>query len=152
MWGPLLKGQKSFFNSLWACWYILLVGVRAEHLFLPFLGKKPTTFEAPYHTISTKNKTFSTPFYLSKRGVRNVWTAKTPSGIVFADLTLLFLRKKLNKENFPKILSPERGEKYFDSEYSCRDRLRSLVNHFHEKNRIKNFTPEFQPPKRGKKC
>jgi len=64
-----------------------------------------------------------------------------------------FYEKKSNKNNFtPKILPPERGEKYFDSKNSCRDRLRSLLNNFHEKNRIKNSTPKFQPPKRGEKC
>ena len=127
MWGPLLKGQKSFFDSLWACWHSLLVGVRAssfEHFFLLFLSKKPKTFEAPSYFFH-ENKTFSTHFYLSERGVRNVWTAKTPSGIVFANLTLLFLRGKNRIKKFiPKIPPPERGKKCFDSKNSSRDRLR----------------------------
>jgi len=50
----------------------------------------------------------------------------------------------------PKILPPEQGEICFDRKNSCRHRLRSpLWTILTKKKWIKNFTPKFQPPKKG---
>jgi len=95
---------------------------RLSTFFFYFWAKSKPTFEAPSYYFH-ENKTFPSHFHLSKRGVRNVWAGKTSSGIVFADLTLPFLRKKSQIKKFtPKILPPERGEKYFDSKNFFRNR------------------------------
>jgi len=114
-----------------------------------FLGIKPT-FEARLYYFHEKKKIFPTHFLPTKRGERNVWTAKTPSRIVFGYLTLPFLRKKSNEKFSPPTFNPQKKVKNYYSKNSFRDRLcRPLFTIFTKKNRIKNFTPECQPPKRG---
>jgi len=127
------------------------VGVRAssfEPFFLFFLGKKPTTFEAPSYYFH-ENKTFATHFYLSKRGVKNVWTAKTTSGIVLADLALLFSRKKLNKKNSPQLSTPIRRWKIMTAKILLGIVYVDSSLPFSRKKWNQKFHPQIPAPKKG---
>jgi len=75
------------------------------HFFPLFLGKKPTTLEAPSHYFH-ENKRFSHPLLFLEKGCEKYLEAKTPSRMVFADL-IISLKKTHKKQSNEKIFIPE---------------------------------------------